>query len=170
MRDDVIFVAPVMTNGPGAARHAVAGAVDIFVPGRLCLFGLYLILSDSNAVCSSGWYTVCVHCLYKWRMKACSSFSPFTADGSAGEHSDWAGEYSRSHCVCPGRTIVIGTEQGLYCHARPLPQVHSYPHPLSESAHAISAKPFTDPEAVCGGNEPSLGHGRHLNVWSVCTA
>lgn len=40
-----------------------------------------------------------------------------------GEHSDWAGEYSRSHNVNSGRTIVIGTEQGLYCRASPLPQV-----------------------------------------------
>lgn len=40
-----------------------------------------------------------------------------------GEHSDWAGEYSRSHNVNPGRTIVIGTEQGLYCRASSLPQV-----------------------------------------------
>jgi len=61
----------------GVQKVDSRGAVDIFVPGRLCLFG---------------------------------------------EHSDWAGEYSRSHNVNSGRTIVIGTEQGLYCRASPLPQ------------------------------------------------
>jgi hypothetical protein len=51
-------------------------ACDLFVSGRLCLFG---------------------------------------------EHSDWAGEFSNSNpAILPGRTLVVGTQEGVYARARPL--------------------------------------------------
>ncbi|KAL4448932.1 hypothetical protein ABPG77_007649 [Micractinium sp. CCAP 211/92] len=53
-------------------------ALELFVPGRLCLFG---------------------------------------------EHSDWAGAMRKYNAaIVPGRTIVVGTEQGLYARVAPLAQ------------------------------------------------
>jgi hypothetical protein len=38
-----------------------------------------------------------------------------------GEHSDWAGEFSKSNAaILPGRTLVVGTQEGVYARARPL--------------------------------------------------
>ncbi|EFJ40607.1 hypothetical protein VOLCADRAFT_99583 [Volvox carteri f. nagariensis] len=54
----------------------VEDSVELFVSGRLCLFG---------------------------------------------EHTDWAGEYNgRSESFVEGRTIVVGTQEGIFATARPL--------------------------------------------------
>ncbi|KAL4857393.1 hypothetical protein ACK3TF_002272 [Chlorella vulgaris] len=47
-----------------------------------------------------------------------------------GEHSDWAGAMRKyNHTLTPGRTIVVGTEQGLHAHvaalAEPVLRLHS---------------------------------------------
>ena len=60
----------------GGAKSEEAAFFELFVPGRLCLFG---------------------------------------------EHSDWAGAHRRDNAgIRPGRTLVAGTQQGLFARCRRL--------------------------------------------------
>lgn len=90
-------------TAPASAR---GGCVELFVPGRLCLFG---------------------------------------------EHSDWAGSFRwENRDIRPGKTIVVGTEQGLYARARPLAEPVLVVRTTTESGESFGPETFdlSDPEAL----------------------
>jgi hypothetical protein len=82
-----------------------ASWIELFVPGRLCLFG---------------------------------------------EHSDWAGHYRKHNAdLLPGRTLVVGTEQGLYARARPLPRAVLLLHSTTDEGEHLSQEfPLEDLESL----------------------
>lgn len=104
-----------MTAG-GIAPAPSDESFELFVPGRLCLFGEHSDWAGAMRRCGGPWQYSCCRCLSN--PKAACPALPLCSPTITSPHL--SAQCRQNPDIVPGRTIVVGTQQGLYAHITPL--------------------------------------------------